>query len=269
MTDGTMTNGKKADGVMPERREPLLRVEHLTKRYRNTDGSESVILDDLSLELEHGEFLCILGPSGCGKTTLLRCLAGFESYEGDVFIDGVAEKRPNTKRTMVFQDFDQLLPWRTVEGNIQFPLRQTGITDKSELQRISDLYLEKVDLAGCAKQYPHQLSGGMKQRAAIARSLAVKPSIILMDEPFASLDAMTRANLQKELLHIKENEDMTVVFITHNIQEALILGTRILCFGRERGEFKLDERPTLQKPVTPETEGYGRYWGMFSKALGR
>jgi NitT/TauT family transport system ATP-binding protein len=248
---------------------PLLQVEDLTKKYMNASGCDDIILQDLNLELERNDFLCILGPSGCGKTTLLRCLAGFEPYEGTVRIDGSIEDRPNTKRTMVFQDFDQLLPWKTVEQNVQFPLKQSGVKDKDELKHISDIYLKKVDLLDAAKQYPHQLSGGMKQRAAIARSLSVKPSIILMDEPFASLDAMTRANLQKELLRIKEKEDMTVIFITHNIQEALILGTRVICFGRDKGDFKLDERPTLTKPVTPEAEGYGHYWGLFSKALGR
>jgi NitT/TauT family transport system ATP-binding protein len=246
-----------------------LEVRHLRKTFADENGADAVILDDVNLSVEKNDFLCILGPSGCGKTTLLRCIAGFESFEGEVLVDGVAETRPNTKRTMVFQEFGQLFPWKTVEGNVQYAVKQLGITDKDDLQRTSDAYLAMVDLTDRRRHYPHQLSGGMKQRAAIARSLAVKPNIILMDEPFASLDAQTRANLQKELLSIKEQEDMTVIFITHNIQEALILGTRVLCMARTGGAFVLDERPALTRPVTPETEGFAHYWGMYSKALGR
>jgi NitT/TauT family transport system ATP-binding protein len=253
------------DGQMSK----LLEVNHLHKVYKNEEGGENIILNDLSLTVEKNEFLCVLGPSGCGKTTLIRCIAGFESYEGEVLIDGQLETKPNTKRTMVFQEFNQLLPWKTVEKNVQYPLKLSGIKDKEELQRLSDEYLAKVDLSDRKKHYPHQLSGGMKQRVAIARSLAVKPNIILMDEPFASLDALTRANLQKELLTIKEQENMTIIFITHNIQEAMILGTRIICMEKSGGRILLDEHPNLPKPVTPQTEGYAHYWGMFSKALGR
>jgi len=156
-----------------------------------------------------------------------------------------------------------------VEKNVQYALKKKGIKDRAERQRISDKYLDTVDLNDRKKHYPHQLSGGMKQRAAIARSLAVKPNIILMDEPFASLDAQTRAYLQKELLRIKEQEDMTVIFVTHNIQEALILGSRIVLIGQDRGNIVLDVRPDLKHPVTPETEGFSKYWGMFSGGLGR
>jgi len=254
---------------MANDKHPLLRIDHLRKTFADENGADAVILSDVNLEVDRNEFLCILGPSGCGKTTLLRCIAGFEPFEGDIYVEDRIETKPNTKRTMVFQEFNQLFPWKTVEKNVQFPLKQLGITDKAELFRLSDLYLDMVDLSDRKKHYPHQLSGGMKQRVAIARALAVKPDIILMDEPFASLDAQTRANLQKELLAIKEKEDMTVVFITHNIQEALILGTRILCMERTGGGFLLDERPDIVKPVTPESEGFAHYWGLFSKALGR
>lgn len=254
---------------MTDMKSPLLRVENVTKRYKDEEGNDNTILENINLSVEKNEFLCLLGMSGCGKTTLLRCIAGFESYEGNIYINDKIETKPNTNRTMVFQDFNQLFPWKTVEKNIQYPLKQKGIHDKNELKRISDKYLEKVNLSDRKKHYPHQLSGGMKQRVAIARSLAVKPNIILMDEPFASLDAQTRAYLQKELLRIKEKEEMTVIFVTHNIQEALILGSRVILMGQNKGKIEIDERPRLEPPVTPETEGFAQYWGMFSDGLGR
>jgi len=167
---------------------------------------------------------------------------------------------------MVFQDFNQLFPWKTVEKNVQYPLKLKGIRSKEEKQKMSDLYLEKVGLSDYKKYYPHQLSGGMKQRAAITRALIMQPKLILMDEPFASLDAMTRRKLQEELLQIHAKEKVTVIFITHNIQEALILGTRILVMNRN-GKIQMDEKNNLEKPVTPASKGYGELWNMFSAAL--
>lgn len=254
---------------MSRTNDPLLRIAGLTKMFKDENDNDNGILENINLTVEKNEFLCLLGKSGCGKTTLLRCIAGFESYDGEIYVNDKLETRPNTDRTMVFQDFNQLFPWKTVEKNVQYPLKKKGIRDKSELKRISDIYLDKVELSDRKRHYPHQLSGGMKQRVAIARSLAVKPKIILMDEPFASLDAQTRAYLQLELLRIKEKEDMTVIFVTHNIQEALILGTRVLLMGQNKGKIDIDVRPELKQPVTPETEGFAHYWGMFSEGLGR
>lgn len=245
----------------------ILSVRQLKKVYPGEAGClEDSVLENFDLELEEREFLCILGPSGCGKTTLLRCIAGFESYEGEIRIQNQVRSEPGTDRIMVFQDFNQLFPWKTVEKNIQYPLRKKGIRDKEELGRITAEYLEKVKLPGTEKKYPHQLSGGMKQRVAIARALALKPKIILMDEPFAALDAMTRNRLQAELLHISETEDCTFVFITHNIQEAIVLGSRIILMSGN-GEVKIDYRNTLPRPVTPSTEGYGELWKKFHDAL--
>ena len=213
-----------------------------------------------------GEFVCILGPSGCGKTTFLRCIGGFEQFEGTIRVNGEPIKGPGIDRVMVFQDFNQLLPWKTVEKNVQYPLKIQGMKDKEKLRQISDECLEKVDLLSCRTQYPHQLSGGMKQRVAIAKALAVKPQIILMDEPFASLDAMTRNRLQEELMRLHQKEKVTVIFITHNIQEAVCLGTRILVMAKQGG-IKMDVPNTIPKPVTPASEGYGKMWDMFNKAL--
>ena len=243
----------------------LLEVKNLTKNYHDSPDSRN-ILSSLELSVDQGEFLCILGPSGCGKTTLIRCIAGFEDYEGEILVEGQKVDKPGIDRIMVFQDFNQLFPWKTVKKNIQYPLKVNGLKDKAELERIDEEHLDLVGLSGKGDLYPHQLSGGMKQRVAIAKGLALNPKIILMDEPFASLDAMTRNKLQVELLRIKEKENATVIFITHNIQEALVLGTRVILMSRN-GEIKIDHRNEIPKPVTPASEGYGQMWKMFNDAL--
>lgn len=246
---------------------PVLEVKNLTKRYddRREDQREEVI-SNLNFTMYPGEFVCILGPSGCGKSTFLRCIGGFENFQGDILVNGSPVTKAGTDRIMVFQDFNQLLPWKTAEKNVQYPLKIQGIKDKEKLQKISDEYLEKVDLLAYKNFYPHQLSGGMKQRVAIARALALNPQIILMDEPFASLDAMSRNRLQAELLQIHNRENLSVVFITHNIQEAICLGTRILVISRT-GDIKMDVQNTIPKPVTPASENYGKMWDMFHSAL--
>ena len=243
----------------------LLEVKNLTKNYHDSPDSRN-ILSSLELSVDQGEFLCILGPSGCGKTTLIRCIAGFEDYEGEILVEGQKVDKPGIDRIMVFQDFNQLFPWKTVKKNIQYPLKVNELKDKAELERIAEEHLDLVGLSGKGDLYPHQLSGGMKQRVSIAKGLALNPKIILMDEPFASLDAMTRNKLQVELLRIKEKENATVIFITHNIQEALVLGTRVILMSRN-GEIKIDHRNEIPKPVTPASEGYGQMWKMFNDAL--
>ena len=243
----------------------VLKIQGLSKSY-TTQGVTTQILDGLDLTVCENEFICILGPSGCGKSTLLRCIAGFEEFDGVIECNGKTVKKPSTDRIMVFQDYNQLYAWKTVEKNIQYPLKIKGIKDKAELKRISDEYLRKVQLESYAKYYPHELSGGMKQRVAIAKALALKPEIILMDEPFAALDAITRNNLQRELHNISEQEKVTVIFITHNIQEAITLGTRVLLMGRN-GKIVIDEENKIEKPVKPSSKGYGDMWDRFSIAL--
>lgn len=245
----------------------VLIVKDLEKGYRNEKGKiERNVISKLNLGVDKNEFLCILGPSGCGKTTLLRCIAGFEQYDGEIYINGQKSESPGTDRIMVFQDFNQLFPWKTVEKNIQYPLIKKGIRDKSELDIITEEYLEKVNLSGIQKKYPHQLSGGMKQRVAIAKALALKPQIILMDEPFAALDAMTRTKLQSELMQISKHEDCTFIFITHNIQEAIVLGSRIIVMSAS-GRIIVDEKNKICKPVTPASDGYGTMWERLHDAL--
>ena len=244
---------------------PLLQVIELCKQYDDSVELET-ILNDISFSLNEKDFLCILGPSGCGKTTLLRCVAGFETFQGTIKVNGIDVVSPNTDRILVFQDFNQLFPWRTVEGNIDYPLKKMGVSSKEERKEIIAEYLQKVGLHEYRDFYPHQLSGGMKQRVAIAKALALKPKLILMDEPFASLDAMTRRKLQKELLQLSASENVTIIFITHNIQEAIVLGNRIMVMSRD-GVFKLDIENSLERPITPAAEGYAKMWDMLNNAL--
>lgn len=246
-------------------RTPLLEIRGLVKNYNDGPDSRN-ILNGIDLTVNKGDFLTILGPSGCGKTTLIRCIAGFENYEGEILVDGEKVSEPGIDRMMIFQTFEQLFPWKTVKANIQYPLKINGVKDKAELDRITEEHLSLVGLAGKGDLYPHQLSGGMKQRVAIAKGLALGPKIILMDEPFAALDAMTRNKLQAELARIKEEEDATVIFITHNIQEALTLGTRVMLMSRH-GEIKINMENTIERPVTPASEGYGELWKKLNAAL--
>ena len=172
---------------------------------------------------------------------------------------------PMFGQIMVFQDFNQLFPWKTVLKNVEFNLKQSGIKDKQERLNICKEYLSMVEMWDYRDYYPHQLSGGMKQRVAIAKSLALKPDILLMDEPFASLDGLTKRKLHNELLSIYEKEKLTVIFITHNLQECLLLGTRILIM--QSGGIQLDMINELERPVTPATEHYGEYWEKIKNAI--
>ena len=181
----------------------ILKIENLKKTYSNTTEP---VLKGIDLSIYEGDFLCVLGPSGCGKSTMIRCIAGFEDYEGTIEVSGESVKGPGTDRIMVFQDFNQLFPWKTVLGNITFPLKSSGMKDKKERIKRAEKYLDKVNLLQYKDYYPHQLSGGMKQRVAIAKGMALGSKIIMMDEPFAALDAMTRNQMQSELMHIREND---------------------------------------------------------------
>lgn len=244
----------------------ILKISNLSKAYDNSGKKKTEVLKDLSLEVRKGEFVAILGPSGCGKSTLLRCIGGFEEYEGSIKMNNEEIAGPKKNRCMVFQDYNQLYPWKNIEKNIQFPLVLRGERDKQKISELTKEYLDRVGLKDVGKKYPNQLSGGMKQRAAIARALIQKPEIVLMDEPFAALDAMTRNKLQTEMYDIAAKEDSTFLLVTHNVQEAIVLGSRIIIMS-ENGKIVFDEKNPLSKPTTPGSEGYGALWERLHNVL--
>lgn len=211
-------------------------MANIVHRY---EGSEAPVLDDLSLVIEPGEFVCLVGPSGCGKTTLLKLIAGFEFPEGgQVMVDGSVVNRPGGDRAVVFQH-SNLFPWLSVRGNVELGPKLAGVR-KEDRREVSDHLLEMVGLADAADKKTWELSGGMQQRCAIARALASDPAIVLMDEPFGALDAITRERLQDEMLEIWKENKLTVVFVTHGVDEALYLGTRVVAMGDRPGRVLLD-----------------------------
>ncbi|MQA63268.1 MAG: ATP-binding cassette domain-containing protein [Actinophytocola sp.] len=210
---------------------PLLTVAGVAIGY-TVDRKFNLAVGDVSFEVLRGEKVMLLGPSGCGKSTLLKTVAGFiEPAAGTVALAGKRDLKPGPDRAVVFQEFDQLFPWRNVSDNIAYPLRING-RSKREASDTARRFLEMTNLSDAADRFPHQLSGGMKQRVAIARALALRPEILLMDEPFGSLDAQTRTRLQRELNEIAERTGVTILFVTHSIQEALVLGDRIVVLGQ-------------------------------------
>ena len=213
-----------------------LTVEHITKRFVK-DANETVeSLRDITIEVKDEEFICILGPSGCGKTTLLRIIAGLEHPDaGAVKIDDTVIDRPNQKLGMIFQDYS-LYPWRTVNKNIAFGLELHGVP-KERQDLIVKKYITLAGLAEFGNSYPHELSGGMRQRVAVVRALAVEPMVLLMDEPFGALDAQTRNMLQNELLDIWQKTKKTILFVTHSVDEAVFLADRIVVLTQRPGRI--------------------------------
>ncbi|HHT71486.1 MAG: ABC transporter ATP-binding protein [bacterium] len=219
---------------MTTSREAIL-LRGISKVFPNRHGTPVVALEDINLTVKEGEFLCIVGPSGCGKSTLLRILAGLEQpTSGEAIVTITEEGKP--VNSMVFQE-QSLFPWYTVKENIAYGLAMRGIP-RPEREQITDHYLKITGLSKFAHAYPHQLSGGMKQRASVARAFANDPAILLLDEPFGSLDEQTRVLLQQELLKIWEGTQKTAMFITHSIDEALGLGDRVLVMTARPGRVK-------------------------------
>ncbi len=219
-----------------KQRETILEVRNLGKRYRSAQG-EVDALRDINFSVHRREFICVIGPSGCGKSTLARILAGLDSHtSGEALLDGKPITGPGQDRGMVFQGYS-LFPWLTVKKNVMFGPQMNG-RSKDEAERDARMWLELVGLEKFADAYPHQLSGGMRQRVAIARALVNQPRILLMDEPFGALDAQTRAKMQSHLIEIWKNIDITVLFITHDLDEAIYLADRILVLKAHPGEVQ-------------------------------
>ena len=224
----------------------FLKVVGVSKRF-NQDGGEIHALSDVDLSIDRGEFVCLIGASGCGKSTLLRIMAGLEvPSDGSVTVDGERVAGPHPDRGMVFQDY-ALFPWMSVRENIVFGPRQQG-KSRAELNDIAAEYLSLVGLEDSANRFPNQLSGGMKQRVSLARVLANKAELLFMDEPFGALDALTREQLQCELLEITEKTKVTCIFVTHSVEEAVLLADRVVVMTAGPGRIDADMKIDLPRP---------------------
>ena len=238
--------GASAGGAEAAPRPVMMSVEHATKHYKTETGSVHA-LEDLSIEVAGGEFVCVVGPSGCGKSTLLNVVGGLvRASAGEVLVDGAPVVGPGPDRGMVFQSYT-LYPWLSVRKNIEFGLQLAGMPQANR-RVVSDRLIELVRLQGFAEAYPKALSGGMRQRVAIARALANNPKVLLMDEPFGALDAQTRALMQELLLDVWSREHRTVVFITHDIDEAIFLADRVYIMSRRPGRIRLELPVPLPRP---------------------
>jgi NitT/TauT family transport system ATP-binding protein len=218
---------------------PLVSVKGVTLQYKTPDHLVTATYR-VGFDIFPGERFVILGPSGCGKSTILKALAGFmKPVEGEILLKGKPVSEPGPDRMMVFQEFDQLLPWKTVKQNVMFPMLENRVS-RAEAERRALEAVTKVNLSNFVDAYPHMLSGGMKQRCAIARAMAMKPDVLLMDEPYAALDALTRRKMQDELLQLWSDIRFTLVFVTHSIEEAVILGSRILVLSPHPGQVRAE-----------------------------
>ncbi|MBI1280569.1 MAG: ATP-binding cassette domain-containing protein [Anaerolineaceae bacterium] len=230
---------------------PKLQLRDIMMTFRTRRGDEVIAVDNLSLDVNNGEFLSIVGPSGCGKSTLLRVVAGLiEPTSGEVLLDGRLITRPGADRGMVFQSYT-LFPWLTVKGNVEFGPRLKGLP-KSECSQLAQKYLEMVGLKGFENSYPKELSGGMMQRVAIARALANDPEVLLMDEPFGALDAQTRSIMQELLVNLWQQTPKTIIFVTHDIDEALFISDRVYIMTARPGRIKQVLNVELPRPRTFE-----------------
>ncbi len=256
---------------------PKVDIERMTYRYWVTgEKREFVAFADVSLAIREGEFVCIVGPSGCGKTTLLNVVAGLLTYdEGSLRVGGVKVNGPGISRSMVFQHAS-LLPWRTVAGNVRYGMEMQRRFDKRTMDERTQRFINMVGLAGFESRYPSQLSGGMQQRVNLARALATDPEVLLLDEPFAALDAQTREFMQAELLKIWSESGKTVMFITHQIDEALFLADRVIVMGTRPGRIKHEVMVDYPRPRSLSLKRDPRFlqmaddvWRLIEEEAGR
>lgn len=238
----------------------LLDIQNVYKTY--TDNSRSItVVEDISFSINAGEFVCLVGPSGSGKSTLLRIIAGLDTAsQGEVLYQGQPVSHAMDRIAMVFQSF-ALLPWLTVNENVELGLEARGVSKQEREQRASK-FIDKVGLDGFEEAYPRELSGGMKQRVGIARALTVEPQLLLMDEPFSALDALTAQNLREEVLTLWQDETLpvdSVIMVTHGIEEAVLMADRILVMSARPGRIKADVRVELPRPRNMKDEAFGRF----------
>lgn len=244
----------------------LIEIENVSKIYATTDDKTTWALQDVSVEIHRGEFICAIGPSGCGKTTLLNIIGGFiQPTEGSARRNGAPIVKPGPDRGVVFQEY-ALFSWLTSRENIEFAMRLKGVP-KKERRIHSDKYLDMIGLKHAADRFPGELSGGMRQRVAVARALINEPEILLMDEPFAAVDAMTRATLQEELLKLWEALKISVLFITHNIEEAVFLSSRIIVMSPHPGRIKEIVTVDLPYPRDRGSPEFGALYAHVNKAF--
>ena len=247
---------------------PHIEAANVALIYDTPSGRVPAV-EDVSFGIETSEFLCIVGPSGCGKSSLLNIIAGFLTpTRGEIRIGGRPVTGHGLDRGVVFQDFAQLFPWRTALGNVTFGLEMKGVA-KAEREELARRQLALVKLEKFAQSYPHHLSGGMQQRVAIARALAYNPSVLLMDEPFAALDALTRDEMQRLLADVWRETRKTVVYVTHNVAEAVYLADRVLVMTPHPGKVKADVRIELARPRNPLSVEFLEHQKMLLHHLGQ
>ncbi|MEG0018959.1 MAG: ABC transporter ATP-binding protein [Oscillospiraceae bacterium] len=223
----------------------MLKCDNVSKSF-STQDKNTVVLENLNLNVEKGELFVILGQSGCGKSTLLRLMGGFiKPDSGKIYLDGKEVEKPSKDVIMMFQSFDQLFSWFTLQENIIYALKKTGVEkDRAKAAKTAKEYLDKTGLSGFENAYPHQLSGGMKQRGALARALAISPKVLLMDEPFSSIDYLSRLSMQRQVKTLQKQTGSTVVLVTHDIEEAVELGDRIAILSKNNKVTQLIENST-------------------------
>lgn len=242
-------------------------IENIDKTFMN-NCREHKVLENINLSVDQGEFISLLGPSGCGKTTLLTIIGGFQkSDRGSVLLDGKNVEKPGIDRAFIFQNY-ALFPWKTIKENVLFPMKQQKVPKEEREKRLESL-LEMCGLKGKENMYPHQLSGGMKQRVAIIRALACDPEVLLMDEPLGAVDFKMRQNLQEELENIWTKNKITAVMVTHDVDEAVYMSDRVIVMSRNKGQILEDLKIDLQRPRNREDSDYENYKIKLTKILSR